>query len=60
MENDLVTVYRHLLNAKQLINDYDTLIKMWMDILSNDNKSEEERIKIVVSNMETILKRNKN
>lgn len=58
MENDFMNVYNSLLNTKQLIHDYDNLIKMWKDVLTDNKRSEKERIQIVVSNMETILKRN--
>lgn len=58
MENDFMNAYNSLLNTKQLINDYDNVIKMWKDVLTDNRRSEKERIQIVVSNMEIILKRN--
>lgn len=53
-----MNAYNSLLNTKQLINDYDNVIKMWKDVLTDNRRSEKERIQIVVSNMEIILKRN--
>lgn len=58
MENNFMNAYNSLLNTKQLINDYDNVIKMWKDVLTDNRRSEKERIQIVVSNMEIILKRN--
>lgn len=58
MKNDFMNAYNSLLNTKQLINDYDNVIKMWKDVLTDNRRSEKERIQIVVSNMEIILKRN--
>lgn len=58
MENDFMNAYNSLLNTKQLIHDYDNVIKMWKDVLTDNRRSEKERIQIVVSNMEIILKRN--
>lgn len=58
MENNFINAYNSLLNTKQLINDYDNVIKMWKDVLTDNRRSEKERIQIVVSNMEIILKRN--
>ena len=57
MENDFMNVYNSLLNIKQLIDDYDNVIKMWKDVLTDNRRSEKERIQIVVSRMEIILKR---
>lgn len=57
MENDFMNVYNSLLNTKQLIEDYDNVIKMWKDVLTDNRRSEKERIQIVVSRMEIILKR---
>lgn len=57
MENDFMNVYNSLLNTKQLIDDYDNVIKMWKDVLTDNRRSEKERIQIVVSRMEIILKR---
>lgn len=57
MENNFMNAYNSLLNTKQLIDDYDNVIKMWKDVLTDNRRSEKERIQIVVSRMEIILKR---
>ena len=61
MNNDLEKkVHKLLTQIEEVIGGYDNLIKMWIDVLTNDSKSEKERIEVIVFDMKTFINRNKN
>lgn len=41
--------------STSLVDSYKDLIQAWYDVLSNEDLSKEDRIKIVTKNMKTLL-----
>lgn len=61
MNNDLEKkVHKLLTQIEEVISGYDNLIKTWIDVLTNDSKSEKERIEVIVFDMKNFINRNKN